>query len=265
MYWSYPRTDLEHNLSVFLNRRLAYCSNKPAGPESARLHSVKDFIAELEHGGIQLEGFTTTRSEERSGSSRQPSVHPIYTITCNALPASECFVCIDPGSGGSGSTPQFYARVYEAMTYYGESVYDKNFTFVYRFLEQIEEIAAELPLVRAKFEKQQKIIELTQDSIDTWFSQICEELGYPYSVDKRKIHTKLYVKLDEKTRLEIVVQHKNFQEVMPELRGLIQAYNTLREGSKARVLISNYSRGSWREPGKKHTEKDEDEVEEWDE
>lgn len=262
MYWINPKTDLEHNLSVFLNRRLNSCSNKPDGPESARLHSVKDFIAELEHGGIQLEGFTTTRSEEHSGGGRQQSVHPIYTITCNAMPASECFVIIDPGTGGAYSSMQFYARIYEAMTYYGKFVYDDNFNFVYRFLEHFGEIAAELPAARAKFEKQQKILELTRDSIDTWCTQTCEELGFPYSVDSGKIRTKLYVKLDEKTQLEIAIPHKNFQEVMPELRGLIQAYNTLREGSKARVLISNSSRSFWRDPGEKYTEEDDDEWEE---
>jgi hypothetical protein len=263
MYWSYPKSDLEQNLSTFLNRRLNSCTHKPAGPESARLHSVKDFLAELEQTGIQIKGFTTTMKEESSGSFRNPSINHLYTITCDALPASECYVCIEPGgrstssTGSFSSSTQFYARIYDAMTYYGEFVYDNNFGFVYRFLEQFEAIAAELPDVRAKFEKQQKINELTRNNIEVWFSQICEELGYPYNMDMGKIRSKLFVKLDAKTQLEIIIQHKNFQEVMPELSGLIKTYSALLEGSKARVLIGNTSPQScWQGEGGKQKEDD---------
>ena len=266
MYWEYSETDLARTLSTFLNKRIHTYMRKPDGPEAARLHSVKDFIAELAHGGIQLEGFTTTRREERSAPFRPRGIHTIYTITCGALPASECFVCIDCGPSSStkfyaetgerfDSSVQFYARVYDALTYRGQSIYDDDFGFVFRFLEHIEEIAAELPGVRAQFEKQQKIKELTHDSIRTWFTQICEELGCSYSIDIKKIHTRLYVKLDDKTQLEIVVQHSKFQKIMPELSSLIQAYTAVFKANKVRALITDIDSWLyWQDPGKKQSE-----------
>ncbi|MDR1398818.1 MAG: hypothetical protein LBJ41_02715 [Treponema sp.] len=266
MYWKYPETDLERHLSALLNRRIQSCTHKSAGPELARLHSVEDFVAELEHGGVQLEGFTTTRREECSNRLRPKSVHTIYTITCDALPASECFVCIECGSvsatklssetGECYSSPvQFYARLYDAMMYYGQTIYDNDFGFVFRFLERFEEIASEVPLIRAKFQKQRKIKELTQDSIKAWFVQICEELGCPYFIEVKRVQSKLYVRLNEKTQLEIVVPHATFQKVMPELSGIIQTYTALFESTKARVLMSNVAPGNyWREPGKKQDE-----------
>jgi hypothetical protein len=236
---------------------------------------VKDFIAELEHGGIQLEGFTTTKSEKRYDEFWQPSTDPVYityTITYDALPASECFVYIECESSSSvksyaesstSSPPRFYARMYEATASYGQVIADDNFGFVFRFLEQLEEIAAGLRVVRAKFEKQQKVNELTENSIKAWFTQICEELGCPYFIEIMKVHTKLYVKLDDKTRLEMVVPHNNFQKVMPELRGLIQSYTALFENSKARVLITNAAPGDyWRKPVKKQAVEDREDEEE---
>jgi hypothetical protein len=272
---NYPISDLEHHLSAYLNRRLNTCTHKPKGPESARLHSVKDFIAELEHGGIQLEGFTTTMSEECPIGFPQQYVYSTYTITCDALPASECFVCIkcDKNSPAqfyaesgesSNSSAQFYACVYEATTFYGQAIYDDDFGFVFRFLERFEEIAAELRVIRAKFEKRQKVNELTENSIKAWFTQICEELGCPYLIEIMKVHSKLYVKLDDKTRLEMVVQHSDFQKVMPELSGLIQAYTALFESSKARVLITNAAPGDyWRKPSKKRIVEECEDAEEF--
>jgi hypothetical protein len=250
MIWSYPKNKLEQGLSVFLNKHITSCSRKPSGPESARLHSVADFIAELD-SGIRLEGFTTSKIEEPSGGSRQSTIY--YSITCDALPASECFVRIEPGRG-PGAATQFYARIYDAITYHYKFINDDNFGFVYRFLEKFENIAAELPAVRAKFEKREKITELTQNSIAVWCSQICEDLGYPYMIKEGSIRSILFVKLDEKTQLEIIIPHRNFQEVMTELPVLIKTYHELLESSKARVLITNCApKSSWRgDPSKKN-------------
>lgn len=240
-------TNFSSKLSDFLYRRLKSCDDKPAGPEAERLKNIDDLIAELENTGIQVDGFTTTKThKEIYGRSLS-----IYVVTCNALPADECFACItDEESSHGNHQVYFYAQIYEAKTH-DKYMNNSNFGFVFRFLERFVKTAQEFPAHRAVYEKREKINEFTSNSIDTWLKQICKELTLPYILEKQRTRSVLTVLLDDNTQLSIEIRNKEFQEVIPQVLETIQIYENLRKTRKGRVLITNSTYSNWIENKKK--------------
>jgi hypothetical protein len=164
----------------------------------------------------------------------------VYTITKDTLPAASCFTRLELIE----NKLQFSTSIY-GISCYPLEVTDKNFGFIFRFLGRFEKTVELLNERRADYEKQQKVVEFTHDSYDTWLDQICKTLTMPYFLEKGGSRTVLWLKVDQNTQFEIAIPYKNFQEVMPEVLNAIQTYEQLHKTCKARVLIRNCRNTRW--------------------
>jgi hypothetical protein len=225
-------------------RRLLYekineCAGKGPGPERERILTLGDLQRELDEGGIQSPGFSTTKmvKEWKVGSSDSA-----YTITCGEL-SGECFLRIEFYKNRFAiDRAYFFIRFYETKSPH-RLIEEDEISLVYRLLENFKDIAEEYARLRAEIERNEKLRRLTITSIETWLTLICKNISLPFHIVKMENQAALYILLQNGRQLEIYIPYNNFQYVLGGLEDTINKYVNLQNGCAAKVLISNRSNG----------------------
>ena len=128
---------------------------------------------------------------------------------------------------------------------------------LYRCMDEMNEIAEEFRKLKGELEKQEKIEELTKNSIYTWLNTIMKNQPYSYYIKESELKITLSVKLKYNTQLDIPIYYSNFQNIMPEVLETIQQFTENAEKRKIKALISNskpHEQWKWAggENGSKH-------------
>jgi hypothetical protein len=232
-------------LRRFLYAKIDECAGRGAGPERWRILTLGDLQRELDGGGIEAPGFSTTKlvKEWKPGSSDSE-----YTISCGEL-GGECFLRIAFYKNRFATDrAYFYIKFYETKSQ--QRFLDEiGIGLVYRLLENFKSIAEEYARLRAEIERNEKLRRLTINSIETWLTLICKNMALPYHVVKMESQAVLYLLLQNGRQLEIYIPYNNFQQVLAGLEDTISKYVNLQNGCAAKVLISNRPDGTRRENG----------------
>jgi len=119
---------------------------------------------------------------------------------------------------------------------------------LYRCMDEMNEIAEEFRKLKGELEKQEKIEELTKNSIYTWINTIMENQPYSYYIKESALKITLSVKLRYRTQLDIPIYYSDFQNIIPEVLETIQQFTENAEKIKIKALISNskpYEQWKW--------------------
>jgi hypothetical protein len=120
---------------------------------------------------------------------------------------------------------------------YSTSLEQETMGNLFLLLETFSTLIKDFDEKRIQYEKNIKVHQLRSNTLGTWLEQIAKNLDRPYCIDERAQRTILLLKLHNKSRMEIAVNHKNFQEIMPNLEAHIRSYMELLESSKAKITI----------------------------
>jgi hypothetical protein len=104
MSWRYLEDRVIYKLSQFLSKKIRNLYGAPPVAVAARLENVRDLIAELDKGGIQVQGCKTVKTPGKYNKE-----YSQYLITKNTLPTDTCFVRLEMDGYGDGLN--FYANV----------------------------------------------------------------------------------------------------------------------------------------------------------
>jgi hypothetical protein len=207
--------------------------------------TLGDLQRELDGGGIEVPGFSTTKlaREWKQGSSDSE-----YTISCGEL-SGECFLRIEFYKNRFAcDRAYFYIKFYETKSPQ-RFIDESGIGLVYRLLENFKGIAEEYARLRAEIERNEKLRRLTIGSIETWLALICKNIALPYRVVKMESQAVLYLLLQNGRQLEIYIPYNNFQQVLAGLEDTINKYVNLQHDCAAKDLISNRQDGTRRENG----------------
>jgi hypothetical protein len=111
---------------------------------------------------------------------------------------------------------------------------------LYRCMDEINEIAEEFRKLRGDLEKQEKINEITKNSIYTWLKTVLENQPYSYYTTEDESKITLSIKMKNRMQLDIPIYYKEkMLKIIPELPEIIQQFAKTVKKSKFKVLISN--------------------------
>ena len=117
---------------------------------------------------------------------------------------------------------------------------------LYCILKKIEDLEMVTNDYIANREKEKKIKDISQRSIDTWLSSTLKNSGYEYYTSSDKNKMVLSVRMKNGTQLDIPVYYQRFQKIIPKLMDTIQKYEQLMEDTSMKALISNLkTRRNW--------------------
>ncbi|GHV73855.1 hypothetical protein AGMMS49940_11570 [Spirochaetia bacterium] len=180
--------------------------------------SIDDIYAEISGPGLQLPGFSTAKWENRYADRKD---YDFYTIKNEA---------------GNGLNLEFYTRMtwgflpqkmlavnFEIFNIpWGWHVYKTG--FIHLFLNRLEGIEREYLEFAERAEKEEKILQISSNSITTWLDAILKDTPYTYRTEKDDDKIRVQVGLKNNRKVEIPVYYKNFQATMPGLLREIRKY-----------------------------------------
>jgi Mg2+ and Co2+ transporter CorA len=117
---------------------------------------------------------------------------------------------------------------------------DKCPNLVYLLFENAAQIEKGILELKADIEKQEKIDEMSEQSIKTWVSTILKGSGYKYYISEYNHKIILSIKMEHGTQLDIQIYFRNFQKQMSDLLETIKEYEKVIAASKVKILISNH-------------------------
>jgi hypothetical protein len=179
---------------------------------------IDDIYAEISGPGLQLPGFNTARWENRYAYRKD---YDFYTIK---------------NASGNGLNLEFYTR--RAWGLLPEKRLAVNFEifniqwgwhiyktgFIRLFLSRLEDIEGAYLEFAERAEKEEKILQISRNSITTWLEAIFKDTPYTYRTEKDDDKIRVQVELKNNRQLEIPVYYKTFQAVMPGLLGEIRKH-----------------------------------------
>ena len=92
---------------------------------------------------------------------------------------------------------------------------------------------------KAKYEKEEKIKEISENSIEAWLAAILKDKNYIYYISKEENKVMLSIRMKNGTQLNIPIYHKKIQKIMPHLIETIEKYEQMINDTSVKVLISN--------------------------
>jgi hypothetical protein len=180
------------------------------------------FRNQVSEESLSVEGFTTKKRPWRTG--------------CQILNASSNGCGLYPASGRTKRVV-----IYLSIDGYSSSSYylDRKPDALYDVLKQLPDIEKEFFVLKAEWEKRDKIAELSKNSILAWLKTTMQGSGYAYAVKVFPHRVDLLVKMKNRSQLVIPIYYKSFQNVMPHLLDTIRQYEQLLNAAPVKVLISN--------------------------
>jgi hypothetical protein len=133
-----------------------------------------------------------------------------------------------------------------------ERLLDDNCSLVLRFMEQLDKIYEQFIAARMRYDKQNKILELQQNSVETWLNSLCKQIKQPYHISLQQTQAGLYVLLPNDSYLNIAIPYKKFQELIPEIPSIVQNYVDLQESGQTNILLYKRMKNvdwEWTQPG----------------
>jgi len=91
----------------------------------------------------------------------------------------------------------------------------------------------------AKNKKQEKIEEISINSIHTWITAMMSNLQYTYYTVESRDKITLSMLLKDSKQLDIPIYYNNFHKIIPDLLETIQKFENAVKNSKIEVLINN--------------------------
>jgi len=110
------------------------------------------------------------------------------------------------------------------------SVWKGTVGSLYCCMDNIDEIASEFRKFKGELDKQEKIEQISQNSITTWLKAIFKNQPYSYYTTESDNKITLSVKLKKGMQLDIPIYYKTFQKIMPELLNSIQQFEKIASG-----------------------------------
>ena len=128
---------------------------------------------------------------------------------------------------------------------------------LYRCMDEIDEIAKEFRQIKKDLKKQkenlqkqaedlsdeqikhEKVIKISQNSINTWIKMVMQNQQYSYYVSESENRITLSIKLKNNLQLDIPIYYSSFQKIIPVLLESIQQFENTANNSKIEVLIKN--------------------------
>jgi hypothetical protein len=120
---------------------------------------------------------------------------------------------------------------------YLESDYD--WLIIEPFLEHFSEFEKEFTEFSAQLDKDDKITDISQKSIETWIKALFQESPYAYCLSSSENKMTLSVKMKSGMQLDIPIYYKKFQQIMQQIMPTIVEYENFIEKNNVKVLISN--------------------------
>jgi hypothetical protein len=175
---------------------------------------IDDLYAQVSGPGVQIPGFITTKLENRFTYRKD---YQFYSVK---------------NAAGNGLNLEFYTRMIRGLLpekrlalnfdifniQWGWHIYKTG--FIHLFLDRLETIETEYLEYAAKAEKEERILQITRNSIVTWIDAILKDGGRAYHIEKEDDRITLKVELKNRRTLELPVYYSSFQETIP---GLIRA------------------------------------------
>jgi hypothetical protein len=96
-------------------------------------------------------------------------------------------------------------------------------------LNRLESIEGEYLEFAERAEKEEKILQISRDSITTWLEAIFKDTPYTYHTEKDDDKIRLKVDLKNNRSLELPIYYKNFQTTMAGLLGEIRMHEDTEE------------------------------------
>ena len=90
-----------------------------------------------------------------------------------------------------------------------------------------------------KKEKEEKIKEISKNSIEIWLTAALKDKDYSYYISKGENKVMLSVRMKNGTQLDIPVYYKRFRKIMPDIIETIEKYEQLIDNTSIKVLMSN--------------------------
>ena len=118
--------------------------------------------------------------------------------------------------------------------------------FMYLMAYEVENIEKSFWEYKPKYEeemkikeKEEKIKEISKNSIETWLTATLKDKGYTYYISKGENKIILSVRMKNGTQLDIPVYYKRFRKIMPVIIETIEKYEQLIDNTSVKVLMSN--------------------------
>lgn len=226
--------DKNDKLRHFLQRKMTACC-KAVEKSGYDAKSIAELAEELESTGIGVPHFY---SEEHKDPYHSNGGYIVKHENC-----PENYFLGMRFNKKALTSPHSHQELYLKFGWNEESCYSVNFSnycaVVYKILERFEDIVQEYKAYEFELDKQEKILEITANSIDTWIHTICKEAGHPYTINKMETKLVASILLETKTQLDISIPYKKFQEIMPGLLDTIKIYEDMQKNCKAKILIKN--------------------------
>ncbi|WP_010255651.1 hypothetical protein [Treponema primitia] len=180
--------------------------------------SIDDIYAAINGPGLGLSGFSTVKLENRFTYRKD---YDFYSVK---------------NDRGNGLNLEFYTKMIRGILpeqrlavnfeifniQWGWHIYKTG--FIHLFLNRLESIEGEYLEFAERAEKEEKILQISRDSITTWLEAIFKDTPYTYHTEKDDDKIKLKVDLKNNKCLELPIYYKNFQTTMPGLLGEIRVH-----------------------------------------
>jgi hypothetical protein len=137
-----------------------------------------------------------------------------------------------------GDTPMIYINIYNTPISMSRDI-DKYPNFVYLLFEDAAQIEKEFLELKAECEKQEKIDDISAQSIETWLSSVLKGSGYTYYIKEDYNKITLSIRMKHGSQLDIPIYFRRFRKQMPDLLKTIKEYEEITANGKVKVLISN--------------------------
>ena len=111
--------------------------------------------------------------------------------------------------------------------------------FLYILAYEIGNIEKSFYAYSANFEKEEKIKEISKNSIEVWLAATLKDRNYTYYISKEENKAMLSIRMKNGTQLDIPVYYKKFRKIMPNLIETIEKYEQMIDNTSVKVLISN--------------------------
>jgi hypothetical protein len=185
--------------------------------------------------GVPLEGFKSCRFAEFPP---WPEDDLIYGISCDRYDTKDFYITLAAEKGNRQREIFIYLSVEMDGVHSGQlRLFDDNCSVVFHVMERLDTIHKQVCAARVRYEKQAKILELRQGSVETWLNSLCAHLTQPYHISLQQAQAVLYILLPNDIYLNIAIPYNKFQEMIPELPAIIQNYVDVQTSSPARILL----------------------------
>ena len=150
------------------------------------------------------------------------TLRPVFRIEIDSIVSSEVW-CLTANADSIKLSENYYMCFLYILAYEAENI-EKSF---YEY--------------KARFVKDEKIKEISKNSIEEWLKVILKE-KYSYSIFQEENKVMLSVRMKKGIQLDIPIYYKRFREIIPNLIETIEKYDQLIENTSVKVLISNFKR-----------------------